>query len=218
MRITAPVTDYIRESVLTTQGDLVVRGAALVERLAAAATGKVLTAQGVGAKPIYKALYDLLTTQGDLWVRGATDPQRLAGGVLKTYLKGMGAGVLPAYGKVSLGDTGVKLGWKSRSSSGDQLVAGIGFQPSAIIFFAYDSTGTNLNLCWGLYANAVNHCMFFYDSLANSFGSTTKCIRIRRDAGNILEGNVSAVAASSFTITWTETGSVALNYYYLCLP
>lgn len=53
MRIMQVVTDYIRRSILTTQGDFVVRGAAQPERLAAVAIGQVLKSAGVGATPAY---------------------------------------------------------------------------------------------------------------------------------------------------------------------
>lgn len=53
MRIMQLITDYIRKSILTTHGDLVVRGATIPERLAAVAVGQVLKSAGVGAKPAW---------------------------------------------------------------------------------------------------------------------------------------------------------------------
>jgi len=53
MRISFPITDYIRQSILTTKGDLVVRGDAIPEKLIAAVAGKILTAKGVGVLPEY---------------------------------------------------------------------------------------------------------------------------------------------------------------------
>ena len=55
MQIRPTISDYIRRSLLTTQGDLVVRGAAVPERLVAGADGKILTAQGAGVAPIWEA-------------------------------------------------------------------------------------------------------------------------------------------------------------------
>ena len=78
MRITAPVTDYIRQSILTTKGDLVVRGVAIPERLVADVAGTVLASIGPGFKPAYASLFDLTIAQGDLWVRGAILTERLA--------------------------------------------------------------------------------------------------------------------------------------------
>ena len=53
MKIMQIITDYITQSLLTTQGDMVVRGAAIPERLAAVAEGQVLKSAGVGAKPAW---------------------------------------------------------------------------------------------------------------------------------------------------------------------
>lgn len=97
MRINQILTDYIAASVLTTQGDLVVRGAALPERLAAGIDGKVLTAQGAGAALAYENLFNLQANPGDIWVRGATFTEILAAGVAGTVLTGQGAGAIPAY-------------------------------------------------------------------------------------------------------------------------
>lgn len=47
------ITDYIRRSILTTRGDLVVRGVALPERLAAGVLNSVLKGQGAGVIPAY---------------------------------------------------------------------------------------------------------------------------------------------------------------------
>ena len=56
MRVSAPVTDYIRASTMNTQGDLAVRGAMAPQRLAAGALDTYLKAQGAGVIPIYEAL------------------------------------------------------------------------------------------------------------------------------------------------------------------
>jgi len=53
MDIRQIITDYVRRSVLTTAGDLLVRGAAAPERLAGGAAGTVLVGKGAGVKPVY---------------------------------------------------------------------------------------------------------------------------------------------------------------------
>lgn len=55
MQIRPVISDYIRRSLLTTQGDMVVCGAAQPERYAAGADGLILTAQGAGVAPIWEA-------------------------------------------------------------------------------------------------------------------------------------------------------------------
>jgi len=53
MDIKQIITDYIRRSILTAEGDLVVRGASVPEALADVAVGQVLKSGGVGAKPAW---------------------------------------------------------------------------------------------------------------------------------------------------------------------
>lgn len=53
MRLMQVITDYIRRSILTTRGDLVVRGVALPERLAAGLLNTVLKGRGAGVLPAY---------------------------------------------------------------------------------------------------------------------------------------------------------------------
>jgi len=76
LRITAPVTDYIRESILTTQGDLAVRGAALVERLAAGIAGTYFQGKGAGVLPAYESSMPPLAFTGDLLFQSSTGPAR----------------------------------------------------------------------------------------------------------------------------------------------
>jgi len=57
VHIIAPVTDYIPASVLTTHGDMVVRGAADPERLAIGALTTFLKGGGAGAIPLYDKLH-----------------------------------------------------------------------------------------------------------------------------------------------------------------
>jgi len=56
MQITYPITDYIKQSILTTKGDLVVEGVTVPERLAGAALDLYLKSQGAGNTPIYAAM------------------------------------------------------------------------------------------------------------------------------------------------------------------
>lgn len=53
MDIEQIITDYIRNSILTTQGDMVVRGVGVPERLASVAIGQVLKSQGAGVQPAW---------------------------------------------------------------------------------------------------------------------------------------------------------------------
>ena len=54
MQINQIITDYVTRTLLTTAGDMIVRGAAAPERLAGGITGTCLVGKGLGVKPEYK--------------------------------------------------------------------------------------------------------------------------------------------------------------------
>jgi len=174
MKLTAPVTDYIRASVLTTHGDIVERGAADPERLAAAAEDLYFKAQGAGATPIYEALH--------------------------------------------LIDTGVHQDDNTKSSAGEEVITGVGFQPSVVIFFASDSPSANMNRSWGFGSLAHSGCIRCYDGQSNNGYQASRCIYIRRDVNNHIECYLSAVGADGFTLTWSLTGACTARYIFLALP
>lgn len=90
------IAGFIRNLLLTTPGDIIVRGATVPERFAAGAVGTIIKGQGAGVVPAWGQVGGV-TTQGDLIVRGAAVPERLAAGAVGTVIKGLGAGVIPAY-------------------------------------------------------------------------------------------------------------------------
>lgn len=98
MRVNQMVTDLIKKSILTTRGDMVVRGATDPERLAVGGANEVMVSDGTD--PGWGVVYSLLTTQGDMVVRGATAAQRLVAAANGLVLKSKGAGVLPAYEEI----------------------------------------------------------------------------------------------------------------------
>ena len=160
----------------------------------------------------------LLTTLGDLIIRGAANPERLAAGVLDSYLKGQGAGVKPIYEKLALRDTGVKIGQDTRSGTGDQIITGVGFQPSTVIFLScipggfvdvwsvgYDNNGEKISIS-SIYTGAI-YLSNLYSLYAN------------KAAGNFLQGYISAVSSDGFTLTWVLSGAAfTMDFCYLCLP
>ncbi len=262
MRVTAPVTDYIRASVMSVRGDLAVRGLLVPERLAAGAdktyfqgkgagvipayslqmpplvntgdllvrggavpqrlavgaVGTVLTGAGAGALPLYKSLFNWLTTRGDIWIRGAAAVQKLAAGALNTYFKSQGAGNLPIYEKLALRDTGVKIGSGTRNSAGDQVITGIGYRPSIIIFFAVDSLSSNVNLSWGFDNGTEHYCTNITEHGANVGSNFSKSLYLSSSMTGTLTGYVSALGSDGFTITWTLGATMSCIFIYLCLP
>ncbi|MBA7579401.1 hypothetical protein ES708_21271 [subsurface metagenome] len=97
MRISTPITDYVRRSILTTTGDFVVRGAAIPERLASGAAGTYLQGKGAGVLPAYEKTMPPLNTQGDLLVQGPTVPEVIPPHLLGKVLTSNGAGSKPSY-------------------------------------------------------------------------------------------------------------------------
>lgn len=218
MKITAPVTDYIRASVMSVQGDLVIRGAMVPERLAVGTTGEVLTSQGLVQIPIYRPLFDRVTTKGDMWVRDETWVIRLAAGALDTYLKAQGDGELPIYEKLALRDTGIKIGTGTRNASGSQVIADVGFKASVLIFFAIsEDSGIGL-LSWGFDDGTTHYCV----CITNDFGEvhilTTHSIDIRAGVGSYIRGYVSTISDIGFTIEWVKLIAGDAIFIYLALP
>ncbi len=196
MIITAPVTDYIPASILTTQGDIVQRGAAQPQRLAAGVFGIGYRSGGIGA------------LVGQLQLAGA----------MNTYLKGTGLGANPNYRVLALRDTGIHIGTNTRNVAGNQVITGVGFESSVIIFVAVDSVTSNQNWSIGFDNEAVHQSTYrAYNGTAIT-SNTTNSLTIVRDISNMLLGLLSAIGADGFTITWTLTGACSLKYMYLCLP
>ena len=218
MKITAPVTDYIRASIMTVKGDLAVRGAAAPERLAVGLEGRVLTAKGAVPFPFWESLFDLLTTEGDMWIRGPSWHQRFAAGALDTYFKAQGAGNLPIYEKLALRDTGTKISTTTRSGVGNQVITGVGFTPSIVIFFT--SIAGSAEDIWsiGFDNNGEKVCLFCDHNSAISLVPNASMYGYV-GAANYQYGYISAVSSDGFTITWVVNGAaITMNIGYLCIP
>ena len=196
MIITAPVTDYIPASILTTQGDMVVRGAANPGRMASAAMWQILRSRGVGVTPNWAFLE----------------------GAANSYLKTQGLGTSHAVSPLALRDTGVFIGDTMRNTGGDQVITGIGFESSVIIFFAGDAAGGVHNQSWG-FDNGTQHACIYSAENGTLFARTAShSISIWNAVGNRIRGLVSAIGADGFTITWTLDGARSASFIYLCLP
>ena len=196
MRVSAPVTDYIRASTMNTPGDLAVRGALVPERLATGAVNTFFRGQGAGVIPAYDNL----------------------GEVLDTYLKAQGVGVDPIFEKLALRDTGIKIGQTNRDSAGDQPVWGVGFMPSAIVFLANDGVTAQTNLSVGFDDGTVHMVMSLYNNGAAVRFEASYSIFLQKDASNRLIAYVNALGADGFTIHWVLVGAQDVHLTYLCLP
>lgn len=196
MMITAPITDYIPASVLTTLGDMVVRDAANPIRLGSQSIGRVLMYQGAGLQ---------FTTFN-------------MAGVLNHYLKSQGAGALPALEALALRDTGIYIGNGSRAANGDSVIAGVGFESSVVIFICMDNSAGNMNFSWGFDNGTVAMSMQQLDNGISSGISLTDSLFLQRAVGNKIVGHITTMGADGFTTTWVLTGACTTNYIYLCFP
>lgn len=161
----------------------------------------------------------ILTTQGDLVVRGAADPERLAAGALNELFEAQGAGVLPAFVAGILKATGVVVGNSSRSTSGSQVISGIGFQPSAIIFLASDNNQTNQNWAVGFDEPGTHMSLINYDGNTRTHIYVAACILISTSPGNELSVTNVTYGSDGFTLTWASNGTPpTVNFAYICLP
>lgn len=80
MRLVQVISDYIRRSILTTQGDLVVRGATIPERLVAGAVNTFLTGQGAGNIPTFEpATFGALPIAGGIFSRTSSGVHTISG-------------------------------------------------------------------------------------------------------------------------------------------
>jgi len=159
----------------------------------------------------------LLTTKGDLAVRGVTDAERLAAGVLDTYFKGQGAENLPIYEKLALRDTGIKIGANSRDALGDQIITGVDFESSVVIFLAITTDGGNA-LSIGFDDGTEHRCLDIKKDFAEIEILTMKSIATIPTAAAIMTGYIAAIGSDGFTITWTRVGNMTTNFIYLCFP
>jgi len=158
-----------------------------------------------------------LTTQGDLAVRGAALPERLAAGVIGTILSGKGAEEIPAYEDFRLDIGGVAFGSYYRWTSGDEVITGVGFEPSLIVFLSVDLTPTNLNWSTGFDIGTGRF------TIANTYNgtkiilTTTSCILIQSDISHYNIGRLVAKSSDGFTVNHTVGGTHYASIAYIAI-
>jgi hypothetical protein len=95
------------------------------------------------------------------------------------------------------------------SASGDQLIAGLGFQPRSLIvmFLLNGSSNHGQGFASGplnqnvLYQNGADSKYYAY------FGEGNALIEVVPSVGNSYSGKLKSFDADGFTITWTQNGS-----------
>jgi len=173
MKVMQTITDYIMKSILTTRGDLVMRGAAVPERLAGVALGQVLKSGGVGA---------------DL-----------------------------AWGVPSLGNMNFETGSITRSSSGAEVITGVGFQPSLVIFLFRDNATANVNIGTGFDYLTKRICSYIGSDGTEVQTGSAFSIMVLRDGSNYITALISALGADGFTVTYSLTGTCASVTHWLAI-
>lgn len=196
MKIAYPVTDYIRASTMTLVGDMVRRDDAAPARIPRPANPSFLRGFPANPYPQWQAVDSAL---------GA-------------YLKSQGPVTWPIFEALALRDTGIFIGNSMRNSGGPQVITGIGFESSVVIFLFGDTTAGNINLGVGFDNGTIGMCICLETDGALQELATNRSIRLNRGAGDQLTGYITAIGANGFTITWTLSGSCAVDFAYLCLP
>ena len=124
-----------------------------------------------------------------------------------------------AIGEVISGEmsSGVKIGWSSRDAGGDQVITGVGYQSSLIIFLAADTPYSNRNWSVGFDDGAVAMSVYNHENGTLTGVKIGESIAIDRLLANKLMGHVTAIGADGFTITWALTGAASLYFIYLAV-
>lgn len=196
MIITAPVTDYIPASVLTTQGDILRRGITVPERLEKGGVIAQLVSTPTGGTPVWNSLEALVSK----------------------YYKGGGVGAIASFQDVALRDTGIEIGQSSRGTSGDEVISGLSFEPSIAFFLAVDGAGTVINWSSGFDDGTTHHSIVLEQNGGRLTLQNSHSIYIFLDNDNWIRGLISAKDSTSVTITWTILGARTALYIYLFLP
>jgi len=139
-------------------------------------------------------------------------------GALDTYFKGQGAEELPIFEKLTLRDTGIKIGHNLRDSAGDQIIIGVGFRPSVNIFLSTDDTSIDKCFSVGFDDGTVHYCIHFIETGDEIARDLSRSIHNRKNIGNTMRGIISAFSDDGFTITWDLTGTRTTRFIYLCFP
>lgn len=106
--------------------------------------------------------------------------------------------------------SGMKIGTFSidtATASGDQAISGVGFKPSHLEFLGA-VVGTSES-CIGFSDGTLNYCLGnSHAQAADTWTSySNSAIVLVQDTGINYQGDVSALGADGFTITWTKTGA-----------
>lgn len=100
------------------------------------------------------------------------------------------------------------------TATGTQEETGVGFQPSAIIFFAVEDTSDEISFG---FEDGTSHSIYLADDGAWRPSALTSIKDEEATTGDRYEGTVTAFGADGFTISWVKTGTPTgtLTVYYM---
>ena len=154
----------------------------------------------------------------------------IAAAVAGNYFKSVGAATLPVWGKLSLSDTGTKIGFVSTTSSGGApvVVTGIGFKPSVVIFLSTVVDNDYASFTIGLdNGTSRAYAGFWMEESSFSEGYTTRVHVVYDDdysiygvfdGASVVRGYISSMGSDGFTITKASSPVTGPSVLYLALP
>jgi hypothetical protein len=135
---------------------------------------------------------------------------------VKNEVQKSGAVLIPKANLAAIAAYMLKTTRVLTEASGDVAYTGVGFTPSAIIFFVVIGGGSLGR--WGL-SDGVRHGAAYRVSGATTIISDTDvAILCDLSGGNSQSAVVKSFDADGFTLTWTKTGSPTGTAIIYCLP
>ena len=139
------------------------------------------------------------------------------------YLKSAGVGAIPQWGKLSLADTGVAVGYRSiTTSSQTDIAITTGFRPSAMFFLAPVHAANWSCLSVGFSNGSTHHCVFMVigENHYEIEADFANCFYIINPAGDgMRHGVVISRSSTGFTVRQSPGGLLlSTNLIYCALP
>jgi len=206
MKIMQAITDYIAKSVLTTQGDMVMRGVSVPEKLVAPSVNQWLRSTGVGSKPAWTINLGGASVEGDLIVRGSAICERIPAAVIGKVLKSAGTVEKPVWGIPFILGAAMATGIYTFDSSADEIVSGLGFKPGLVFFTVTEDSQEHGGWSIGFDNGTIHMTLYSATDTGNMWNNTDNSISCRRTVDNTLVGSITAIGADGFTVTHVLTG------------
>jgi hypothetical protein len=120
----------------------------------------------------------------------------------------------------------------SRTTTGTDVITGVGFQPKIIIFFstadfaADDAFAADYNFRFGVATDTTAANQGGMASYSQDGASVTNCDRVWNSTGALVRevghsptivGAVSAIGSDGFTVNWTTVDGTAHRIHYICI-